>query len=288
VTTVIHVRYFDLVPQYTDQFAEDSSFKLVIFDFDGTLADSLPWLLDAFDQVADRYRFKRLERGEIDELRHFGARHLLAHHRVPTWKLPLIMRHLRSLMRRDIATIRPIPGVEEALRALAAKGIELGLLTSNSRENVTRVLGPETSALFRYWECGSSLFGKTARLRKLLRVTRYARDEVIFLGDEIRDAEAARGALIPFGAVAWGFTHLSSLATYDVAETFVDAKELVEKLAHLRRAVPSLPEPTTDENQLQMQVPAGGIANSASPTMQLAVASPGTHSPLREPYMPGQ
>jgi phosphoglycolate phosphatase len=207
------------------------TFKLVIFDFDGTLADSLPWFLDAFDRVADRYRFERLARGEIDGLRHFGARHLLAHCRVPTWKLPFIARHLRSLMRRDIATIRPIPGVEDALTSLAVKGVELGLLTSNSRENVTCVLGPKTSALFRYWECGSSLFGKTAKLRKLLRATGYARDEVIFVGDEIRDAEAARDALIPFGAVAWGFTHLSSLAAHDVAETFVDVEELVEKLA---------------------------------------------------------
>jgi phosphoglycolate phosphatase len=134
-------------------------------------------------------------------------------------------------MRRDIATIRPIPGVEDALTSLAAKGVELGLLTSNSRENVTCVLGPKTSALFRYWECGSSLFGKTAKLRKLLRATGYARDEVICVGDEIRDAEAARDAMIPFGAVAWGFTHLSSLAAHDVAATFVDVEELVEKLA---------------------------------------------------------
>jgi len=114
----------------------------------------------------------------------------LAHCRVPTWKLPFIARQLRSLMRRDIATIRPIPGVEDALTSLAVKGVELGLLTSNSRENVTCVLGPKTSALFRYWGCGSSLFGKTAKLRKLLRATGYARDEVTFVGDEIRDAEA--------------------------------------------------------------------------------------------------
>jgi hypothetical protein len=35
-------------------------YKLAIFDFDGTLADSFGWFAGAIDQAADRYRFKRL------------------------------------------------------------------------------------------------------------------------------------------------------------------------------------------------------------------------------------
>ena len=35
-------------------------YNLVIFDFDGTLANSLPWFSRVLNEVADRYRFKRV------------------------------------------------------------------------------------------------------------------------------------------------------------------------------------------------------------------------------------
>ena len=124
--------------------------KFAIFDFDGTLADSLPWLLKSFDQVAEAYNFKKLEHEELDQVRHFNMHQLLAHYGIPTWKLPFIMRHLRLLMRREIESIKPVPGIQAALRGLAERGVVLGVLTSNSRVNVRRVLGPETTALFRY------------------------------------------------------------------------------------------------------------------------------------------
>ena len=85
--------------------------KLALFDFDGTLADSFPWFLNAFDQVADRYGFKRLDRSEIDVLRGLNARQLVAHYGIPTWKIPLIARHFRMLMRRDIAWDQIVAGM---------------------------------------------------------------------------------------------------------------------------------------------------------------------------------
>jgi phosphoglycolate phosphatase len=73
-------------------------------------------------------------------------------------------------------------------------------------------------------------------LRKLLRISRHASNEVIFVGDEIRDADAAREAGIPFGAVAWGFTHLRCLEARAAAVTFCDPSELVTKLTRSAEA----------------------------------------------------
>jgi phosphoglycolate phosphatase len=208
------------------------SFKLVVFDFDGTLAASFPWFLEVFDEVAERYRFRKLEYNVIDELRHLDARQFLAYHDIPHWKLPFVSRHFQSLMQRDIVAIRPVAGIRAALACLAAKGLKLGILTSNSRQNVTRVLGRNTAELFQYWECGSGVFGKGAKLRKLLRKSGYTHSEVIFVGDEIRDAQAAHEARVAFGAVAWGFTYLRALTEHSAAaETFLDPGELVVKVS---------------------------------------------------------
>lgn len=204
--------------------------RLVIFDFDGTLADSFPWFIDAFDQAALRFRFQRPDRDRIHELRELDARQILARHRIAPWKVPFVARFLRKQMESDIGRIALFPGVDAALETLAARGLRLGLLSSNSYGNITRVLGARTRC-FRHFECSASLFGKTSRLRRLIIASGVTADQVIFVGDEIRDAQAARRARVPFGAVAWGYTELSSLAAHGPVVTFSSVDELVTKLS---------------------------------------------------------
>jgi NAD(P)-dependent dehydrogenase (short-subunit alcohol dehydrogenase family) len=71
------------------------AYKMVIFDLDGTLADTFPWFLSVLNGVADRYRFRRIEKHEVERLRGFNARQMVKHLGVPAWKLPLIARHMR-------------------------------------------------------------------------------------------------------------------------------------------------------------------------------------------------
>jgi phosphoglycolate phosphatase len=202
--------------------------KLVIFDFDGTLADSFPWFIEAFDQAALRFRFQRPDPAKIDDIRGLDARQLLVRHRIAPWKVPFVAHYLRQHMSREIHRIRLFPGVDEALVALSAGGLRLALLTSNSAPNVQHVLGART-ACFRDLECSISLFGKTTRLRRLLDRSAVASGEAILIGDEIRDADAARHAGIDFGAVAWGYTRLPYLDPH-AQLTFESVGELVTQL----------------------------------------------------------
>ena len=71
------------------------AYKLVIFDFDGTLADTFPWFTAVLNDVAARYRFRRVEAHEVDGLRGYSARQLLDHLGIKPWKLPFIARHMR-------------------------------------------------------------------------------------------------------------------------------------------------------------------------------------------------
>ena len=78
------------------------------------------------------------------------------------------------------------------LRGLSERGVALAVVTSNAYGNVRGVLGVECAALIRYYECGTSLFGKRGRLRRVLKQSGAQPAEAIFIGDEIRDIEAAR------------------------------------------------------------------------------------------------
>lgn len=204
--------------------------KLVVFDFDGTLADSFPWFVEAFDQAAERFRFRKLDRSQLDAARALDAQQLLVRHGIPLWKVPSIARYMRTLMQRDIAAIPLFPGIDIALETLQARGVSMAVITSNSRENVLHILGPRNAARFLDFKCGSSLFGKGIRLRQLLAANRVAPADAIFVGDEIRDLKAAGQAGIAFGAVGWGYTHLHALVSHGARETFSCVDELIEKL----------------------------------------------------------
>ena len=50
--------------------APELRYRLVLFDFDGTLADTLPWFQSVFHVVGQKYGFRKLEEADYEMLRH--------------------------------------------------------------------------------------------------------------------------------------------------------------------------------------------------------------------------
>ena len=180
------------------------SHRLALFDFDGTLADSQDWFLGIFDQVADRFGYRRLAPGDRERLRGLETRAILHDLGVPTWKLPMIAKHMRELASRDIDQIRLFPGAAAMLAALKAAGVQAAVVSSNDEGNVRRVLGP-AAAHVAHFACRASLFGKASKIRGVLKAMRANATSAILVGDETRDAAAARDVGIDIGLVAWGY-----------------------------------------------------------------------------------
>jgi phosphoglycolate phosphatase len=216
-------------------------YRLALFDFDGTLADSFSWFLGVVNRLADENRFRRIEEHEVDALRGQSARKLVGHFGIPTWKLPVIANQMRQHMARDISHISLFPGVDRMLQGLASRGIQLGIVTSNSVENVRQVLGPENADLIQHYACGISMFGKRPKLRAILRASGVSAAEAICIGDEIRDLEAAHAEGILFGAVSWGYTHPEALQTHGPEEMFASLEEILEKVGQRKGATPAEP-----------------------------------------------
>jgi phosphoglycolate phosphatase len=180
------------------------SHRLALFDFDGTLADSQEWFLGIFDQVADRFGYRRLAPGDRARLRGLDTKAILHDLGVPTWKLPMITKHVRELAARDIDRIRLFPGAAEMLAELKSGGVRAAVVSSNDEGNVRRVLGPAAAHVV-HFACGASLFGKASKIRGVLKAMRADTGSVILVGDETRDAAAARDVGIDIGLVAWGY-----------------------------------------------------------------------------------
>ncbi|WP_374246345.1 HAD hydrolase-like protein [Zoogloea sp.] len=204
--------------------------QLVVFDLDGTLADSFDTFRLCLDDAAAVHGFRSLAGEDTAHIRRMSSRQLMDHLGVPLWKVPTLAVDMRRRMFERIDAIRPFPGAEATLHHLHRHGVTLALVTSNTRDAARAVLGADTLALFHHLHCGASLFGKRFKLRELLWATRLAPGAVTCIGDEIRDADAARAVGMGFLGVAWGYTHPEALQAHCDAPLLGSLHELPARL----------------------------------------------------------
>jgi len=205
-------------------------YRLAIFDSDGTLADTLPWMRSVFNELAEEHGFRRVEPHDYERFRDLHGTALLRELGLPLWKLPRVVSSMRRRMSEHTRTLSLFPGISDVLQRLAARGFQLAVVSSNSRANVERVLGVNNAVLIAHFACGVSMLGKAARLRQVIRRSAVQRPEAIYIGDEIRDAEAAAKAGIAFGAVTWGHHRQAILCRQNPAEMFATVQEIADKL----------------------------------------------------------
>ncbi|MGJ5205144.1 HAD hydrolase-like protein [Bradyrhizobium sp. HKCCYLR20261] len=205
------------------------SYALVIFDLDGTLADSFPWFRLHVNTVARRYGFREVRDEDIDGLRHASTREILDFLEVPGWKLPFIARHVRQLKTKHAASIPLFAGVDIMLDRLAANGTRLALVSSDSEANARQKLGAR-ARLFADFDCSASVFGKARKFRRVVKRARVAPQAAIAIGDETRDIEAAHAAGIACGAVTWGYAAEKALRDRSPDYVFTRMEEIAERL----------------------------------------------------------
>jgi phosphoglycolate phosphatase len=201
-------------------------YKLAIFDLDGTLSDSFPWFLSVVNDAADRHGFRRIADSEIDKLRGLTSREIIKSLGVPLWKLPAIGNDMRKRKAAALRDIPLFPGTGAMLRGLRDAGVTVALVTSDNETNAKTALR-EHAAMISHYACGASLFGKAAKFKRVMTAAGVAPHEAIAIGDEVRDADAARDAGIAFGAVSWGYATVDALRGAGAARVFASMEEVV-------------------------------------------------------------
>jgi phosphoglycolate phosphatase len=189
------------------------SYGLVIFDFDGTLADSFAWFLTAWNGVAAARGLQPIDPARLDEYRGLGVRELLQVLDVPLLKVPALMTAMRREMSRNTAQVQLFDGAGDLLAGLRRHGVRSAIVSSNSQANVEQILGRKYAAMIDHFACGASLLGKRRKFREVLAAIDVPRARTLCVGDELRDADAAAAAGLDFIGVGWGFATPAVLAT---------------------------------------------------------------------------
>ncbi|MFV9474436.1 HAD-IA family hydrolase [Advenella sp. RU8] len=203
--------------------------KTIAFDFDGTLANTLPWFDEILSSVAQKYNFRDPSAEEKARLRSMEAGEILQTLQIPFWKAPAILMEFRQRMQDASPDIELFDSIPEALQQLHAKGYKMAILSSNSELNVRQILKTNV-AYFDEFMCGTDLFGKPAKLGKLLEKHQLSPAECLLIGDELRDIEAAQKAKVMIGSVTWGYNSRDALQQEQPNFLFTSPMDIVKAL----------------------------------------------------------
>ena len=181
------------------------SSKTLIFDFDGTIANTLAIIMEIYNELALKYGAKLISKDDIVKIRGLGIEELMQTYNVNPVKLPLLLFKVNQRLHQKIGQIQVVDGLIPVLKKLKTSNFDLGILTSNSQDNVKLFLKEkEISDLFDFIYTEKELFGKDKVIKRLLRTKQLISSQVIYIGDEVRDIKAAKKAGISIISVSWG------------------------------------------------------------------------------------
>ncbi|SCY10636.1 HAD-IIIA family hydrolase [Alkaliphilus peptidifermentans] len=179
--------------------------KYIIFDFDGTLVDSMEIGITAINKLAEKYKFKKLKHEEVEHLRGLSIPEISKYVNFPIYKIPIVAVEFYSLYKNLMKDLVLFDDMKESLEKLKKKGYELAIISSNSENNIREFLRNQGVRGIREVICSSNIFGKDKMIKRFLKEYKLKKSEVIYVGDEHRDIVACKATGIKIIWVSWGF-----------------------------------------------------------------------------------
>ena len=201
----------------------------ILFDFDGTLAETMMLIHTVFNRLSSVYGYRHLPEEEIEAVRHMDMPGFIKHVGIPLWKVPLIAIHARHLMHRDIHEIHPPTGLVDVLTKIHESGrYHMDILTSNHRKNVHKFLGQHNIDWFDEVHSTRAVLSKKRRVKKYIREKGIDPQTLYYVGDTSVDVESARLAGTKVVAVSWGLNTPQALARSNPDHLVDDPIELLD------------------------------------------------------------
>ena len=186
--------------------------KVVIFDFDGTIANTLDSIIDIMNNLSDEFGFRKIREEDIQYLRGENPREILKYLGISLFKLPFVIRKARREINSHIALLSPSVELLPLMRLLKENNCQIGIVTTNIEENVRKFLHANNLDQFDFFYTAKKVFGKDRAISKILKDMNLEKSQVYFVGDEVRDIEAGQKAGIKTVAVSWGYNTKDALA----------------------------------------------------------------------------
>ncbi len=183
--------------------------KTLIFDFDGTIANTLPFTFKKILEINKKLNiFKKNEKEVIEKIKIMDYQEIIKEFKISWLKIPLIIWEIKKAQKElyfHLDKIRVFPGIKTLLKNLNKKNISCYIYSSNIKKNIEKFL--EINDLKKYFKkiyTGSNLLGKDKDLLKILKKEKLKKEETLYIADEIRDFIACKKIGLKMIGVLWG------------------------------------------------------------------------------------
>lgn len=187
--------------------------KHIIFDFDGTIVDSLDLSFHIYNELATKFKYSPVTREDMHILKNAPLKERFKTVGLPLYKIPKMTFEVMTLYNNGIKHLKAFDGINELLDNLKNEGVNLSVLSSNSVKNITDFFENNNIVGFDNIISSNNLFGKHKTLKKFMKHNNLTSDEIIYVGDELRDVEACKKMAVKVIAVLWGFDPKNLLET---------------------------------------------------------------------------
>jgi len=219
---------------------------LVLFDFDGTLADTAPDLAAAANLQRRRCGLADLPLQDLRPYASHGARGLLRAALDMSPEHPEYeatrARFLADYEANMTCHTRLFPGVPELLAWLAERGIDWGIVTNKaSRLALPIIKHLNLTDTCRVVVCGDTTSHAKPHPEPLLYAARtagYPAQRCLYVGDDLRDVQASRAAGMPVIAAAYGYCSGQDVNTWQADHTVAHPSTLHEAINALLLTLP--------------------------------------------------
>lgn len=188
--------------------------KVIIFDFDGTIADTLPIALKIMETVIKDFGYSSISSKEIEKLRSMSPLDIIMHLKLPLWKIPKLISAIRNKLHNQIEKVDLFPGIEKVLLKIKFRGYRLAILSSNKKETLDKFLLKKQLMFFDFVQSEPNVFEKSRLIKRFLKKNKINKEDAIYVGDEVRDIEACKKSGISIVAVTWGFNRKDILKKF--------------------------------------------------------------------------
>ena len=205
------------------------NFTTLIFDFDGTLGNTFTSQFEILKQVAKVEKIDFDQNLDPENHKRLSIKEIIKEYKIGPIQLSRMIKKSQKELNKVFEEIDFFPDLEEVLRFLA-KDYKLGILSSNSQENIEKFLYLKNMEIFDFIYTGQNLFGKDKIFKKLIKEENLDKDSILYFGDEVRDIEACQKLDIKVAAVTWGFDHQEILEKAKPNYLIFQPKEILKLL----------------------------------------------------------
>lgn len=200
---------------------------VLIFDFDGTIADTHKYVCDISNSLCEEFNYKPIKFEDLPQMKGLTAQEMIKYLDVPLLKIPAIVSRAKKEFYKNLSSLKMFDHLREVLGQLKVSANGIGILSSNSQENVTQFLKNNNIDIFDFIQTTSKVWSKNTSLKKLIVKQGFELGDIIYIGDETRDIAAARKLGIKIASVTWGYNSVEVLSKHKPDYIFNTPQELL-------------------------------------------------------------